>query len=96
MFLSKMPFAFLACLALLACAPTAPAGNELDEATAIQIARKEVSFEPQAIKAERLVEDGHKVWRVTFRGKPGPPPLVPIMIVTLDRVTGQVLSLARD
>lgn len=88
--------ATLACLLLLACAPVAPAGSELDEAAAIEIARQEVKFEPQSVEAERLVVDGRKVWRITFRGTPGPPPLVPIMIVTLDRVSGQVISLARS
>lgn len=89
-------FTIVACLGLMACAPTAPAENELEEAAAVEIARQEVSFEPQTVKTERLVEEGRKVWRVTFRGEPGPPPLVPIMIVTLDRMTGEVVSLARD
>ncbi|NND45896.1 MAG: hypothetical protein HKN58_11280 [Xanthomonadales bacterium] len=90
------PFTTLVCAGLLACAAATPAGDELDQAAAIEIARNEVSFEPQSVQAEHLEEDGRKVWRITFRGKPGPPPLVPIMIVTLDRVSGEIISLARS
>jgi hypothetical protein len=83
-------------LALSACMMDSPHAEELDRDAAIEIAQQEVSFEPQSIEAERLVVDDRKVWRITFRGTPGPPPLVPIMIVTIDRITGQVISLARS
>ena len=79
---------------LWACASAAQ--DEISRDQAIEIARHEVSFEPVSIEAKRVDENGVPAWQITFRGKPGPPPLVPTMIVTLDRHSGKVLSLARS
>lgn len=70
--------------------------GEISQELAIEIARQEVKFEPQSVEVVCVKEDGRPAWRVTLRGKPGPPPLVPIMIVTIDRVTGNIISLARS
>ena len=70
-------------------------GAEISKERAIEIARQHVSFEPGHIEAEQGTEDGRPVWQITFLAKgvsaahPGE-----VMIVTLDRRTGEVVALA--
>ena len=63
--------------------PAGPIDSQLTRDQAIDIARQEVSFEPESIEAELSTSDARAVWRVTFRGRlPGQPPgLFETMIV---------------
>lgn len=69
--------------------------DEISRERAIQIAREHVSFEPQSVEAEKLEEDDRPIWRVTFRRPTGPHPMGGIMIVDIDRRTGEVVGLAQ-
>jgi hypothetical protein len=87
------PLAFLA----VTC-PAGPVASEISREQAIEIARHEVPFEPDFVRAEQATTDGQRaVWRVTFRGRlPGQPPgLFETMIVEVDARTGDIVSLAR-
>ena len=87
-------------LALVAatCASRPLVEPRVTEAQAIEIARHEVSFEPDTVDAV-LSEDepGRSVWRVTLRGRvPGQPPgLFETVIVDVDADTGDVVKIAR-
>ena len=65
---------------------------------AIEIARSQVKFQPKSIVAEKATETGRPVWRVTFRGEPVSKehPFSELMIVTLDRKTGEIVSIAQS
>ncbi len=80
----------------LAC-PAGPVEYEITRDRAIEIARQEVSFEPESVEAELSTSDAGAVWRVTFRGRlPGQPPgLFETMIVEVDADSGEVVSIAR-
>lgn len=79
-----------------ACAPPATAA-EISRDHAIEIARKEVSFEPAQIDAVRAMSGMTPVWRVTLRGRlPGQPPeLFQTVAVEINRRTGAIVSIAR-
>lgn len=86
--------------ALLVVAVTCPGGpleSEITREQAIEIARREVSFEPDSVEAVMSTSEGRAVWRVTFRGRlPGQPPgLFETVIVEIDRTSGQIVSIAR-
>src|SRR5262245_18999152 len=69
---------------------------EISRQQAIEIARQQpVQFGVQAVDAEKSVEGGRPVWRITFHGQPiGPSrPIGELMFVLVDRTTGQVTSL---
>ncbi|MBI3650408.1 MAG: PepSY domain-containing protein [Acidobacteria bacterium] len=97
-------FILLSVMLLASClhtaAPTSPAVSrkELSRARAIEIARSQVKFQPQSIKAEKIKENGRRLWRVTFRGEPVGEvnPMGEILIVSLDRVTGEIVSIAQS
>ena len=82
---------------------TCPSGGlvveeaQLTREQAIEIARQEVSFEPESTEAVRTTSEEREVWRVTFRGRlPGQPPsLSEMMIVEIDAHSGEVVSLVR-
>ena len=84
--------ALLSLVLIIGCASRGNA--EISKERAIELARQHVSFEPGKIETEKDTEDGRPVWRVTFYGKnvsavhPGE-----VMIVTLDRRTGEVVAL---
>jgi len=83
-------------LAALACASTTnPA--EISRDRAIEIARKQVTFAPTSIEAQKGSSAGTPIWRVTLRGRlPGQPPLLfETRVVEIDRRTGAVVSVAR-
>jgi hypothetical protein len=87
-----LPLAF----ALVLVASCASRGSaEISKERAIEIARQHVDFEPGRIEAEAVTEEGRPVWRVTFYGK-GVTPTHPgeVMIVTVDRRTGEMVTLA--
>lgn len=75
-----------------------PHTNEISRQRAIEIARAQVSFHPDSIKAVRTTSGARAVWRVTFRGRlPGQPPLLfETVMVEIDRHSGEVVSIARS
>jgi predicted small secreted protein len=81
-------------LAVLAGCASRGADDEISQERAIELARTHVKFEPGKIEAVKDTEENRPVWRVTFYGKsvsavhPGE-----VMIVTLDRKTGEVVAL---
>jgi hypothetical protein len=81
----------------IATACSAPSAPEITRDRAIEIARQQVSFQPDSVEAERTTSNGRAVWRVTMRGRlPGQPPgLFETAIVQIDRTTGDVVSVAR-
>lgn len=91
---AALPF-FLLALALLAACASQGAGQEISEERAIELARQHVTFEPGKVEAVKDTEENRPVWRVTFYGK-GVTPENPgeVVIVVLDRKTGEMVSLA--
>ncbi len=87
-----------AVLSLAAACPGPSSVSEISRERAIEIAQPNVSFEPESIEAERATSAGRAVWRVTFRGRlPGQPPgLFETAIIEVDRVSGEIVSLARS
>ena len=74
-----------------------PPGQELiDRKAAIEIARKEINFEPKSIEAVKSTFDGAPAWEVTLRNTPAPDPMGSVMFVTIDANTGKVVALARN
>lgn len=93
----------LAALTVLAAACIHPShANEISRERAIEIARRQVSFHADSIKAVRATSRAtsgvRAVWRVTFRGRlPGQPPLLfETIFVEVDRYSGEVVSIARS
>ena len=73
--------------------------REITRERAIAIAQADVSFEIVSVNAERTSDDGRRVWRVTFQGPPASPdhPLLrPILIVLVDAMTGEIVSVAKS
>lgn len=85
----------LALLLLAAACASRDMGGEISRERAIEIARQHVDFEPGKVEAAQDTEGGRAVWRVTFYGK-GVSSVSPgqVMIIVLDRKTGEVVSLA--
>jgi hypothetical protein len=79
-------------------AGTAPttSGSEITRERAIEIARAQVSFEPEQVEAEKTEQEGRAVWKVTFRGQPPGPghAIGEYMEVLVDRHTGEIVGLA--
>ena len=90
-------FALMAGAMLAACLHGAPS-TEITREHAIEIARRQVSFQPGRVEAVRAVSGATPVWRVTLRGQlPGqPPPLFETVIVEVHRRSGEVVSIARS
>lgn len=86
---------FLFALALLAACASQGDAQEISRERAIELARQHVTFEPGRVEAVQDTEENRPVWRVTFYGK-GVTPERPgeVMIVVLDRKTGEMVSLA--
>jgi hypothetical protein len=84
-------------IALLAACASGGAGDEITKERAIELARQHIDFEPGRIVAEQVTEEGRAVWRVTFYGK-GVTNVRPglVGIVTLDRKTGEMVTLAKS
>jgi hypothetical protein len=76
---------------------TGPSSSEISRERAIDIARQQVSFQPDSVDAEQATAGARPVWRVTLRGRlPGQPPgLFETAIIEIDRRTGEVVSVAR-
>jgi peptidase YpeB-like protein len=81
-------------LASLAGCASRGVDQEISRERAIELARQHVEFEPGKVEAVKETEEGRAVWRVTFYGKgvsathPGE-----VMIVVLDRKSGELVSL---
>lgn len=85
-------------LALIAVAcPAGPVDSQITREQAIEIARREVSFEADSVEATLSSSEGRAVWRVTLRGRlPGQPPgLFETVIVDVDAQSGSVVSIGR-
>ena len=72
--------------------------TEISSDRAVDIARAQVTFAPLSVEAIKASASGHRVWRVTIRGRlPGQPPeLFETRIFEIDRVTGAIVSVARS
>jgi peptidase YpeB-like protein len=93
--ISRLVLSLLVLAALAGCTARGGGdGEEISRERAIELARQHVEFEPGKVEAVKDDEEGRPVWRVTFYGKgvsathPGE-----VMIVVLDRKTGEVVSL---
>ena len=76
-----------------------PAGaREITRDRAIEIARSQVPFPVTSVTVVRHGASGRRAWRVTFRGTAAgqPPELFEILIVDVDRRTGEIVSLSRS
>ena len=64
---------------------------------ALEIARPEVSFEPDSVDAVLSTSATPPVWRVTFSGRlPGQPEgLFETLIVEVDASSGDIVSIGR-
>ena len=80
----------------MAC-PAGPVESQLTREQAIEIARQEVSFQPESVEALLSESTGRPVWQVTFRGRLSgqPPGLFETMIVEVDAYSGDVVSISR-
>lgn len=78
--------------------PPSNSPKEISRERAVEIARSHVKFQPKSLSAEKATENGRPVWRVTFRGEPAGQGGVmgEVMIVSLDRFTGEVVSIAQS
>jgi hypothetical protein len=87
-------------LAIAGLGVTCPsASHEITRERAIAIAEADVSFQITSVNAERVVDNGVRVWRVTIQGQPASPdhPLLrPILIVLIDVRTGEIVSVAKS
>jgi len=74
------------------------ARKEISRERAIEIARERVDFKPKSARAVKAIEDKRKVWRVTFRGEPISKvhPMGETMIVSVDRFTGEIVSVSKS
>ena len=74
-----------------------PPHQEMPRARAIEIAQREINFEPATTDVRRTSSGGCPVWRIEFRGRlPGQPPMLfESRIVEIDRITGEIVSVTR-
>ena len=90
--------AWLAPMALVVVAcPAGPVESEVSREQAVEIARQEVSFQPDSVDAALVRSEEQAVWRVTFRGRlPGQPEgLFETIILEVDASSGEVVSIGR-
>ena len=83
-------------LLAMAC-PAGPLESQISREQAIEIAREEVSFQPDSIEAVLFESRGRPLWRVTFRGRlPGQPPgLFETAIIEVDARSGDIVSISQ-
>lgn len=93
----RPPRILVAIVLALAVACAGPSDTEISRDRAIEIARQQITFQPDTTDVTRMTSNGSPVWRVTFRGRrPGQPPgLFETAIVDVDRSTGDIVSVAR-
>lgn len=81
--------------ALLAACAGQRAGDGISKERAIEIARQKLTFEAQSVDAVPQVAEGRAVWQVTFHGAgPSQVQIGEILIVTVDRQTGEIVAIA--
>lgn len=92
---SRSFFFLLLALVALACASGAK-DEEISRERAIELARQHLTFEAKSAEAEEATEQGRPVWRVTFRGREANPPdtIGEVLIVAIDRKTGELVTIA--
>ena len=83
-------------LVLTACT-TGRVESQISRDQAIDIARQEVTFQPDSVEAVPSTSAERPMWRVTFRGRlPGQPAgLFETIIVEVDSSSGEVVSVSR-
>ncbi len=83
-------------LLAMAC-PAGPLDSQISREQAIEIARQEVSFQPDSIEAVLSESRERPLWRVTVRGRlPGQPPgLFETVIIEVDARSGDIVSISR-
>lgn len=88
-YLCSAPLAIVA----LSC-PAGPVEPQIDEAQAVEIAQRQVLFEPESVEAEMSTEQQPPVWEVKLRGRlPGQSVFeFETATVVVDAVSGDVLS----
>jgi Peptidase propeptide and YPEB domain len=93
----RPPRILVAIVLALAVACTGPSETEISRDRAIEIARQQITFQPDTTDVTRTTSNGRPVWRVTFRGtRPGQPPgLFETATVDVDRSNGEIVSIAR-
>ena len=93
-------FPVIAILSLAGLGVTCPSSaREISRERAIAVAQTDVSFQVVSVNAERVTDNGIRVWRVTLQGpsaSPDHPLLRPILIVLVDAATGQIVSVAKS
>lgn len=95
LFRSSLVSALCAVLLLAACTAASDGGGEISREKAIEIARQHLEFEAQSTEAVRTTDEGRPVWQITFRGEDIGPgrPIGEVLIVLVDRKTGEVVSI---
>ena len=88
---------FLAAILSMATRCTGPSPTEISRDRAVEIARAQVSFQPDSVEAQRTTSGVRQVWRITFRGRLAgqPPELFETVIIEVDRRSGEIVSVAR-
>jgi predicted small secreted protein len=87
--------AALAVLMMLAACASRGGGEEISQERAIELARKHLTFEAKKVEAVQTTDQKRPVWKVTFRGaEPGPDHMGEVLIVNIDRKTGEMVSIA--
>ena len=83
-------------LLAMAC-PAGPLESQISREQAIEIARQEVSFQPDSIEAVLSESRERPLWRVRFRGRlPGQPPgLFETAIIEVDARSGDIVSISQ-
>lgn len=95
----RLLLVLLALVGLAATCGEPPRDVEITADRAIEIAKAQATFPVDTVRAERATEQGRPVWRVTLRGRPASPDMPeirPILIVDVDRRTGDIVSIARS
>jgi uncharacterized membrane protein YkoI len=79
------------------CDPPVTTSTEISRERAIEIARKEVSFQADSVDAVQSTLEDQRVWRVTFKGRlpDQPPGLFETVRVDIDARTGEIVSASR-
>jgi len=105
--MKQMKFVLLSSLIVISAAchsssiqrvPSNSGATDITRERAIEIARPHVKFQPKSITADKTTDSERRVWRVTFRGEPAGEghPIGEILIVLIDRISGEVVSIAQS
>ncbi|NNE06089.1 MAG: PepSY domain-containing protein [Xanthomonadales bacterium] len=89
-------FLLLMSVTLSAQACKTPGQGLISRQEAIEIARKEISFEPKSVETAQSTFDGVPAWEVMLRNTSEPDPRGSVVFVTIDARSGKILALARN